>query len=373
MTESLRRSALLGPNGTGRRLVRDYGEDMTVLRQILMTPIWCLQIFGMSKSFKANPVLGSHTLNRMGLHAARLVLAHAVTRLRLLTLSPLVSKQDRETFKRDGFIIVENFLDPDVFQEIDAQVRNARGEVRECIQGDTLTHRILLDEESLAMMPAARKLIENKRYERLLKYCGSRLKRPLYYVQSIKNGYRQGRSDPQKVLHSDTFHPTMKAWFFLDDVGPDNGPFTYVPGSHRLTMARLKWEYRRSIASQTLNDGYSEKGSMRADLADLHELGLPHPKPCTVRKNTLVVADTHGFHCRGQAAEGSSRLEIWAYSRTNPFNPLPGLGLPIFSRIEHKLAKMYWAFEDRKAARRNVLSSWHPVPAEKMHKPAVDQ
>ncbi len=346
---------------------------MVAMRQILMSPVWVAQIFGMSKSFKANPVLGSGILNRCGLHAARLIAAHAVTRFRLFTLAPLVSREHRQTFRRDGFVIIENFLDSAAFKELDAQARNARGEVRECIQGDTLTHRILLDEETLPDMPAVRALVENPRYERVLKYCGSRLKRPLYYIQSIKNGYRDGRSDPQKVLHSDTFHPTMKAWFFLDDVTHDKGPFTYVPGSHRLTLARLKWEYRRSIQGSDLNDGYSEKGSMRADLSDLEEMGLAQPKPCTVKRNTLVVADTHGFHCRGQAAEGSSRLEIWAYSRTNPFNPLPGLGLKLFSRIEHKLARKYWDYEDRKAARRNVLSSWHKVPPEKMHEVTADR
>ena len=340
---------------------------MSALKQAAMMPVWFLQIFGMSKSFRDNPILGNRFLNRCGLHAARLVAAHAVTRLRLWTLAPLVEKQYRDEFRRNGYVLIENFLDDETFSALNEQVRQARCEVRECIQGDTLTHRILLDDEALGEMPACRTLIENPRYERLLKYCGSRLKRPLYYVQSIKNGYRQAKSDPQKVLHSDTFHPTMKAWFFLDDVGADKGPFSYVPGSHRLTWARLKWEYKRSVQGRDLKDGYSEKGSMRADAQDLQELGLQPPKACTVKKNTLVVADTHGLHCRGQAAPGSSRLEIWAYSRTNPFNPLPGLGLKLFSKIENRLAKRYWEYEDRKAAKRNSLSSWHPVPAEKMH------
>ena len=66
------------------------------------------------------------------------------------------------------------------------------------------------------------------------------------------------------MLHADTFHPTMKAWFFIDEVSADKGPFTYVPGSHRLTWARPKWKYRRSITARHFKDGYSEKGSMRA-------------------------------------------------------------------------------------------------------------
>ncbi len=339
---------------------------MGMLRKVCWLPIWFLQIFGMSKSFRDNPVLGSPLLNRLGLHVARLSLAHGMTRLRLATLAPLVARQYREQFRCNGFVVIENFLPGEQFDALDKQLRNCKGEVRECIQGDTLTHRILLDEHSLDLMPACRSLVDDLRYERLLKYCSARLKRPLYYVQSIKNGYVSGASDPQKVLHADTFHSTMKAWFFMDDVDADRGPFTYVPGSHRLTWKRLKWEYRRSTRVRKLHDGYSEKGSMRAEPADLEEMALPGPKALEVARNTLVVADTHGFHCRGAAAPGATRLEIWAFSRTNPFNPLPGLGLRIFSRLEHMLARRYWLWLDERARKRNTVSSWHPVPTSKM-------
>jgi hypothetical protein len=116
-----------------------------------------------------------------------------------------------------------------------------------------------------------------------------------------------------------------------------------------------------------LRDGYSEKGSMRASIDDLRDMGLPDPLAIRVRKNTLVVADTHGFHCRGAAQPGTSRLEIWSYSRTNPFNPWPGIGLRIISRWEYRMAKVYWRWADKRAARRNVLSTWHRVPSEKIH------
>jgi hypothetical protein len=340
---------------------------MSVLRSVALAPVWLLQVFGMSKSFKDNPILGSPTLNRLGLHVGRLIAAHALNRFRLFTLSPLVDAATRQRFARDGFIVIENLLPAEQFKALEAEVRACRAPVRECIQGDTLTHRILLDEETLQAMPAVARLLDDAAYERLLKYCAARLKRPLYYIQSIKNGFVPGGPDPQKVLHADTFHPTMKAWYFIDAVTPDKGPFTYVPGSHRLSWARLKWEYRRSIEGRHLHDGYSEKGSMRAEAADLAELGLPAPKAIWAKPNTLVVADTHGFHCRGDAAPRSSRLEIWAYSRTNPFNPLPGLGLKLSSRIEHRLAHAWWNWEDERARRRNTLSSWHPVPSEKMH------
>lgn len=340
---------------------------MSSLKQACLAPVWVAQVFGMSKSFRDNPVLGSPLLNRLGLHAARVVGAHAFNRFRLLLLSPLADPAQRREFAEKGYVLIPDFLPAEEFAEIERQARQCRGEVRELTQGDTLTHRVLLDDEALRDMPAFKAILERPEFERLVRYCAAHLKRPLYYLQRIRNGCVDGPPDPQKTLHSDTFHPTMKAWYFIDDVGPERGPFTYVPGSHRLTWARLKWEYDRSCRAKELKDGYSEKGSMRADADDLRALGLPDPVSLTVRGNTLVIADTHGFHRRGDAEPHTSRLEIWAYSRTNPFNPLPGLGLRFVSRLECRLAKLYWQWQDERARRRKTIATWHLVPSEKMN------
>lgn len=58
-------------------------------RSAIMMPVWTVQLLGTAKSFRANPLIGSTFLNRLGLHAGRLVAAHALNRLRLGLLSPL--------------------------------------------------------------------------------------------------------------------------------------------------------------------------------------------------------------------------------------------------------------------------------------------
>ena len=333
-----------------------------------MLPWWLIQVFSQAKSFSANPVLGNRLLNRMGLHVARLVAAHAARRIRSLFIAPFVDRELRQAYWRDGFILIENFLPDQEFAQINQDVRHSAGqlEVRECIQGDTLTHRVLLDSEARAQLQVVNKLLENRRYLNLLAFVGATFKRPLFYIQRIANGFADGDADPQKDLHSDTFHPTMKAWFFLDDVPLENGPFNYAPGSHRLTLGRLKWEYANSINIHELGNTYSKRGSMRANDRDIEKMGYQQRRAISVKKNTLVVADTHGFHCRGHAQKHARRLELWAFCRTNPFNIFPGTGSTIASRLENRGAKALWQMEDRKAAARGRSSSWHIVDSDKM-------
>ncbi len=328
------------------------------------TPLWLLSLLGQGKSFKANPVLGNVVLNRCGLHVVRFLVAHLMANWRMILLARLVPPEDRKELRTNGFILKENFLNKDTFAALNQEVRHARGEVRECVQGDTLTHRLLLDDKALQALPMCNKLIAFAPFQHLLKYTATSLSAPLIYIQSIKNKSTSGGPDPQKNCHSDTFHATMKAWLFLDDVTLANGPFSYVKGSHKLTWARLKWEYRRSITVRANPDGYSEKGSFRASADDLQRMGLTEPTPLEVPKNTLVVANTHGFHCRGQSNQPSSRLEIWAFSRCNPFSPFPGMDFELKRQAEHFVVHRLWQRQDKK---HGPKASWHVVNPDKLH------
>lgn len=327
-----------------------------------MSPLWLLQLAGTGKSFEDNPLLGSRLLSRLGLHALRVLLAHGITRLRALLLVALLPAAQRRQFRAQGYLVIENFLPAKRFAALDAEVRGYRGEVRECVQGDTQTHRTLLDDAALRDLPACRALVGDHAYQRLLQWAAVRLGQPLIFIEEVRNGFVEaGGADPQKNLHADTFHPTMKAWLYLDDVTDANGPFAYVAGSHRLTWRRLRWEYRRSVQGRDLPDAYSRRGSLRIGAAELASLGLPPPARLAVPANTLVVADTFGFHARSPAQAGSTRLAIYADSRTNPFNPWPGCGLRATSRLREQALQAYRRHQDRVAQRRGTQASWHRV------------
>ncbi len=339
---------------------------MKLLANILKAPYWLISPLTQAKSFKDNPVIGSKILNLMGLHVIRITLANTSTRLRWFLLSPMMPNHKRREYHQNGFVLIENFLNRHEVSALRSDICSYHGEVRQLTQGDTATQRFLLDDETLKKAPHLRQVVNNPLLKKYLNYTGAKIAAPLLYIQRIRNGNHEGKADPQKNIHSDTFHPTMKAWLFLEDVTTEKGPFTYVPGSNRLTLKRLTWEYKRSVNAASMNDKYSEKGSMRATPEDLEAMSLPAPKGITAKAGTLVIANTNGFHGRGQAKSGASRLELWAYSRHNPFNPFPGLPLPFAGTIKNAAMKVFWKRADTKATAKNSKPSWHLIPAKEM-------
>ncbi|NUR45945.1 MAG: phytanoyl-CoA dioxygenase [Sphingomonas sp.] len=289
-------------------------------------PLWLVELGTGAKSFADNPILGSEALNRRGLHVARLKLAHRLAWSRRRRLARSIPSEWREQFDRDGFVEIRDFLPPETFARVQQALLTAEFDSRQQQQGDTITRRVPIGPELLAAVPELRGLLSSERWRSLLAYVASTRAEPLYYLQTILSGHAPGGPDPQLELHSDTFHPSLKAWLFLTDVSDGHGPLTYVPGSHRLTPERIAWEQARSVAIGA-SDRLSQRGSLRVAPEELPALNLSPPIKFAVPANTLVVIDTCGFHARGPSGKPTVRAEIWAYARRTPFVPWVGLDL----------------------------------------------
>lgn len=327
--------------------------------RVLLTPFWALQLATGYKSFLDNPLIGSRRLNDLGLHVTRVRLADAMCRWRRRRLARAVRPEWREAFDRDGFVAIPDIVPPTEFAALREALLAYRGPAREMRQGDAITRRMAIDPAMLDAVPALRRLLAREDILALFHYVASYRITPLHYIQTIVSKAGGNEPDPQETLHADSFHSSLKAWLFLNPVSGEDGPFTYVPGSHRFTPERLVWERDRSLADPKAIDRLSARGSPRIGERDLAAMKLPAARALAVPGNTLVVADTVGFHARGPASRAGERVELWSYARRNPFLPWLGGDPTSLPGIAERRVAVVWAARDRLA--KWIGQPWHPV------------
>lgn len=329
------------------------------LKAIVLAPVWTIQLATTAKSFLDHPLIGSQRLNRMGLHRARVRIADRLCRWRRRRLARHVKPEWREAFDRDGFVVIESIVPPEDFPALRDALLGSEWEAREMRQGDAITRRIAIDPDMLEAVPELVRLLGRKDINALFHYVASYRTTPLHYIQTIVSKSGGDDPDPQETAHADSFHASMKAWLFLRPVATEDGPFTYVRSSHRFSPERVEWEYHRSLSDPKAIDRLSARGSPRVNEADLARMKLGPAEALPVAENTLVVADTAGFHARGPAQRSGERVEIWSYARRNPFLPWLGGDLLSIPGIAERRIGWLWALRDR--LEKQIGQPWKPV------------
>ena len=305
----------------------------------LLAPIsavgWVTGVFGAEKSLVANPIIGNAKLNEWGLHRARVKTAERMARLRRGIMTG-VSDADKAAYNRDGFVIKENYLPDDVFKRVRDEVFDQPLPAREMRQGQTVTRMIPLSHANRTLLPEATTAAWDKGLNRLTGYVAGRTGAPIHFIQTVIAEPSRKKADPQTALHADTFHSTSKFWLFLHDVDVEDSPFIFAPGSHKLTPQRLALEYEQSLTARAEKRAHHSYGSFRINAAQMEALGYQPPRQVAVPANTLVVADTYGFHSRSPSSKPTIRTELHGHLRRNPFAPWNGLDLQGLPGINHR-------------------------------------
>ena len=312
----------------------------------LLAPIHAAAILSGAKSFQANPILGSAALNRRGLHLWRIQTAERMADARRARLTRFADAADREAFARDGFVVRHDALPAGTFGALMAEVAGRPLPAREMRQGSAVTRFIDLDPGALRGLPTLRALVGGGLFPGLLRYVAATDAAPIFYLHAVLTDPDRGAPDPQTDFHADTFHATAKGWLFLHDVAEEDGPFVYVPGSHRLTPGRIAWEQAQAEAAAAHPDSHHASGSFRASEDDLRAMGYAAPHSFPVRANTLVVADTHGFHARGPSLRSSLRPAIYGSLRRNPFLPWTGFDPMSLPGLKDRTGQFFGAWLD---------------------------
>ncbi|MHA3977642.1 phytanoyl-CoA dioxygenase family protein [Halovulum sp. GXIMD14794] len=297
-----------------------------------------ISIFSASKDLN-DRWLGNRWLNDRGLHAARMRAADIANEMRRRGRT---GSTDAETLRRDGCVEIRDFLPPERFDALSREVEATVARVAEQsplgpshdegfgkpkhfpwgfdrADGGTINRFINIDP---ATMPETARAAADERLSSLSKAAvGLPFPASKVSIYITRHGRQVDAHDDQKDMHRDTFHASVKFWYFLRPVKLEQGPFIFVPGTHRLDAKRLAWENSEAQRIVRWRRG-TRFGAFRIDEDKLHDLDMAKPRVFEVPANTLVLADTLGFHRRGDAVDGAERLSLYGSLRPFPFAPI---------------------------------------------------
>jgi hypothetical protein len=114
-----------------------------------------------------------------------------------------------------------------------------------------------------------------------------------------------------RFYHVDGFAREFKSFMYLDDVDTGNGPFTYIPGTHRSHLRRL----RKQLVG-------NREGSPTSFHADDIKGALDREVQITGSAGTLILADVRGLH-RGSPQRDGSRSVLVNYMLKHPGEIFP--------------------------------------------------
>jgi len=285
----------------------------------------------LSQIISGEKVIPAPALNRLGLQVARAVIAHTLYNLHKVSTPPSL-KHHAETLRRDGILILPDFIPPDEFDALRDEFFEAYDRYRDELftaKSTNLYEMAYLHRLPLGSIPHARRFVASATVQQLLEGGEKRSWAEFFHFSGLEyiTYGESGAPDPQVTLHADAFYHTHKAWLYIEDVTPENGPLAIVKGTHRVTLRQIPYIYSHSL----------EKGvdpSRRIASEEMKRVGVQETV-VTCPRNTLVIVNTGAYHRRTQGKPGTRRYGIQIVARATPFAFRTGM----IARVKSILAK----------------------------------
>jgi hypothetical protein len=270
----------------------------------------------LAEIFSAKKTVDSPLLNRLGAQVLRTVVARAI--YKSMPALSAGSEEPLRVLQRDGVLVWPNFLTSDNFQEVESEwlrLKRIRGSLPSLKFGPNHNGRIFVKDIDYELVPTIYALLNDGRLRALLEAAERRSLGELLQIAQLEcltQGASELVTDPQTQLHSDIFFSCHKAWFYITDVTLKDSPFAFVKGSHRLSLQKLNYIYKDSCGRSKEDDP-----SRRISLDEVARTESQSIITCP--RNTLVVANTCGYHRRIQGEVGNERWSIHIDLRADPF------------------------------------------------------
>jgi hypothetical protein len=208
-------------------------------------------------------------------------------------------------FVTDGYLILKNFF-------ADENVDRLNEEIDQLLQDKSIdfnyTGRKVM--ESYRVSPMADTFFRNRQLLKLLQFIMGKPVIPFQTINFIRGSEQQA--------HSDSIHMTTEpqayliaVWIALEDIGPEQGPLEYYPGSHRLPFISTR-DYPSGNTRWTIgkesNKRYEEKV---AQVVETHQLAS---QTFLAKKGDILIWHANLIH-GGQAISqaGATRKSMVAH------------------------------------------------------------
>lgn len=268
---------------------------------------------------------GSVVENRLGLQIYRILGRFVVRRLRRVPTDGKIEVFAR-ILDRDGILVIENFLRPEQFQSVVTEFNSEMSKRALKPYKNTENAKLFryqLKIEDKEVFPTICRNFQRNDFLNLIASVVIRhavRREPDINLDVYQNLNEQGiDNDVENILHADLHIPTVKMFFYINEVNEKNGAFIYAKGSHRLTWARLWHEYDMSVREARIKRGLPvPDGLVEKRAAEKRNIISPDMRrkmnvietQICVKPNTLVIANNMGFHRRGEFTGSEPRKSI---------------------------------------------------------------
>ena len=284
-----------------------------------------------------NHIVPSPIANRLGVPVLRTFLADILIKLRRFKNCRPKNDFENQLIK-DGIVVIPNFLPDEEFKNLKSEFDNniANSEKVEIVRkGSTQVNIREVDKNEYEKFPAMKKFARNKQLIRLISV-GEGIK----VVDELKkfNLEKTIFGDPNKDIdanvpfHADIHFHSHKVLFYMSDVTEEGGPFTYCKNSHLNNLSRLWFEFKRGQLKDAHIEGWRIQQHLDKKFFNNYFRKLKNKEyKVACPANTLVIANVHGFHKRGESISGVERSLIRIPLRYNPLGPIGSIPSNLYS------------------------------------------
>lgn len=231
-----------------------------------------------------------------------------------------------DALDRDGCVRIPDFLAPAAFDlvrgEYDRSRRDLAYDVWVVEDNGVVEEQLDLARHAEAFTGVFSELVASPLLQAIVEHS---LRRPLAAPRVSARHWSRPADPPAargfghvvgaNYVHADMHFPTFKAWLYLNDIDESNGAFRFSLGSHKMTLGRIAYEYEASIrVAANRHEGAAEGAPYALVRAPTDRqaamIGLQPPTPMTGKANTLVIANTQGFHQQGLFQPGVVREAV---------------------------------------------------------------